>query len=160
MNSLYLASVWLHLLAAMAWVGGMIFIIAVVVPMLRRPETRAHATELMQIAGRRFRIVGWLALATLIATGVFNVLHRGYQLEHLFTGEVFQGAWGRTLAHKLSLVAIVLVMSMVHDFWIGPRAAEGDAEAREKWRKVASIMGRVTFALALLIVALAVTLVR
>lgn len=160
MHILYLASVWLHVLAAMAWVGGMIFLVAVVVPMLRRPETRDRASELMQIAGRRFRTVGWVALVTLIVTGVFNVLHRGYRFEHFFTGDVFAGQWGRTLAHKLALVGVVLVMSALHDFWLGPKAGHGDAEAREKWRKVASTMGRVTFAFALAIVALAVTLVR
>jgi copper resistance protein D len=144
----------------MAWVGGMVFIVAVIVPMLRRPGMRANATELMQTAGRRFRVVGGVAFATLIVTGTFNVLHRGYRLEHFFTGEVFQGTWGRTLAHKLTLVTIVLAMSVVHDFWLGPKAGEGAADAREKWRKVASIMGRVTFAFALVIVALAVTLVR
>lgn len=160
MNTLYLASVWLHILAATAWIGGMIFLVAVIVPILRRPETRDHASELMQLAGRRFRVVGWVAFATLLVTGVLNVIHRGYEPTHFFTGEVFQGSWGRTLAHKLGIVALVLVMSALHDFWIGPKASQGDAESREKWRTMARAMGRTTFALSLVILALAVSLVR
>lgn len=160
MHELYLASVWLHILAAMAWVGGMIFLVAVIVPMLRRPDTRERASEIMQLAGRRFRTVGWISFAVLVVTGVFNVLHRGFRFEDFFTGDVFLGRWGHALATKLVLVAIVLSMSAVHDFWLGPKAAEGGPEARERFRKIASIMGRVTFAFALAIVAVAVTLVR
>ena len=53
----------------------------------------------------------------------------------------------------------------VHDFWLGPRAtrlAREDAPAavRERWRRVASWMGRTTFLLSLAVMALAVTLVR
>jgi copper resistance protein D len=140
MNSLYLASVWLHLVAAMAWVGGMIFLVSSVIP-LKKPEFTVAAA-------RRFRVVGWIALATLLVTGVFNVLHRGYRFEHFFTGEVFAGSWGRLLALKLSCVAFVVVLSAVHD------------RRAEKGGRFAQITGRVTFMVSLLIVALATTLVR
>jgi putative copper export protein len=140
MNSLYLASVWLHIVAAMAWVGGMIFLVSAVIP-LKNPEFTVAAA-------RRFRVVGWIALGTLIVTGIFNVLHRGYRFEHFFTGEVFVGHWGHTLAMKLSLVLLVIVLSLVHDL----RSAKGG--------RFASITGRVTFSMSLAIVALAITLVR
>ena len=161
MHTAYLVSVWLHLLAAMAWVGGMIFLVAVVVPLLRRPEMREHATELLRTTGNRFRTLGWIALTTLVVTGTFNILHRGFSFGQILSGDVFQGQWGRVLAHKLGMVAVILVMSAVHDFWIGPTALrDPDPARREKFRKSASIFGRVNFALALAVVALAVTLVR
>lgn len=164
-HTLYLVSVWLHILAAMTWIGGMIFLVVVLVPMLRRPAMRERAAELFGILGVRFRTVGWAALATLIVTGVFNILHRGYRLEQLFTGDVFRGDWGHVLALKLAFVAAVVVLSAVHDFWLGPRATKAaregaSAEARERSRRLASILGRTTFTAALAIVALAVTLVR
>lgn len=140
MNSLYLASVWLHIVAAMAWVGGMIFLVSSVIP-LRKPEVTIAVA-------RRFRVVGWIALATLAVTGIFNVLHRGYRFEHFFTGEVFAGGWGRTLALKLACVAFVVVLSVVHDL----RAEKGGAFAK--------VSGRITFMVSLAIVALATTLVR
>lgn len=140
MNTLYLASVWLHIVAAMAWVGGMIFLVSSVIP-LKKPE-------LTIAAARRFRVVGWIALATLLVTGVFNVMHRGYRLEHFVSGEVFLGHWGRTLALKLACVAFVVVLSLVHDL----RAEKGGTFAR--------VSGRITFMVSLAIVALATTLVR
>ena len=143
MNTLYLASVWLHIVAAMAWVGGMIFLVAAVIP-LKRPDVTVAVA-------RRFRVVGWIALATLVVTGVFNVLHRGYRFEHLLTGDVFAGQWGRTLALKLACVLFVIVLSAVHDL----RALRA-----EKSGRFAQISGRITFMVSLTIVALATTLVR
>jgi putative copper export protein len=155
MHIAYLFAVFLHLSAAIAWIGGMVFLVAVVVPALRHDREALRAT--MQTFGKRFRTVGWVCLATLVATGTFNLLHRGYSLGDIVSGAVFAGAWGHVLAHKLGLVAVILVLSGVHDFWIGPRAVR---EGGEGLRKTASMLGRVTFACALAVVALAVTLVR
>ncbi|MBX3263981.1 MAG: DUF4149 domain-containing protein [Labilithrix sp.] len=165
MHVLYLVSVWLHIVAAMTWIGGMLFLVTVLVPLLRRPATRARAMELFHLLAVRFRTVGWIALVTLVVTGTFNVLHRGFTLGQLLTGEAFAGTWGHALGGKLVLVALILASSAAHDFYVGPKAtrlAEEDApaEERERLRRVASWMGRVTLLLALGVVAVAVTLVR
>ncbi len=165
MRTLYLLSVWLHIVAAMTWLGGMLFLVTVLVPMLRRPSMRERALELFHEIGVRFRLVGWIALVTLVITGVMNVLFRGFSLHQLLTGEVFASPWGRTLAYKLALVTLILVSGAVHDFYVGPTATrlarEGAApERRERFRRAASLMGRGTLALALAVVALALTLVR
>jgi uncharacterized membrane protein len=165
MRELYLISVWLHILAAAAWIGGMLFLVAVLVPLLRTPELKPQATALFHAVGTRFRTVGWVALGTLVVTGLFNVTMRGYSLGQLFRGEAFVGRWGMTLALKLAFVTLILTVSAVHDFWLGPRAtrlAEENASAaeRERWRRVASYMGRTTFLLSLAVLALAVALVR
>jgi uncharacterized membrane protein len=162
---LYLASVWLHIIAAMAWIGGMLFLVTVLVPMLRTPALRPRAAELFTEMGARFRRVGWIALTTLVATGVFNVMSRGYRFGQLLDGEAFAGPWGHVLAAKLSLVALIAVLSALHDFWLGPMATRlarenAPPETRERFRRIASMMGRGTLLLALVVVALAVTLVR
>lgn len=165
MRTLYLVSVWLHILAAIAWVGGMIFLMTVLVPLLRTPAMRPKAAELFHALGTRFRVVGWVALATLVTTGIFNVTMRGYRLEQLFNGEAFAGRWGTTLALKLSMVASILALSALHDFWLGPRAVRLAREnaptaLRERGRRIASMMGKMTFLLAIAVVGLAVMLVR
>ncbi len=70
----YEVSVSLHILAACVWVGGMIFLAAVVLPILRQPGYRSVAVPLIQAAGIRFRWVGWMALGTLVLTGIAVVV--------------------------------------------------------------------------------------
>ncbi len=165
MHTVYLVSVWLHIIAAMTWIGGMLFLVTVLVPLLRKPAMRERALELFHVVGVRFRVVGWIALGTLALTGVVNVLHRGFTLGQLFTGDAFVGPWGHALLGKLLLVGIIVVSSLVHDFYIGPKATklgrEGAPPAeRERLRRTASWMGRMTLLLALAVVAIAVVLVR
>lgn len=165
MRTLYLVAVWLHIISAMAWVGGMLFLVTVLVPLLRTPQLRPQAAELFHALGMRFRVVGWITLGTLVTTGIFNVTMRGYRLEQLLNGEAYAGRWGTTLAVKLALVVAIVALSAVHDFWLGPRATRLARESapdaqRERSRRIASLMGRTTFLLALAVVALAVTLVR
>lgn len=165
MRVLYLASVYLHVLAAISWIGGMVFLVAVLAPILRNPATRVHAVPIFHAFGARFRLLGWTALVTLVVTGAFNVFVRGFGLSDWLSGRVFAGEWGRALLYKLSFVTVILIVSVVHDFWIGPYAMRvaterPDSPEREKYRKLASWMGRATFVLALVVVAFAVQLVR
>jgi putative copper resistance protein D len=161
----YLLSVWLHLVAAVVWIGGMVFLALVVVPITRRPEHQRIAMSLISQTGRRFRWVGWGCLLLLLLSGTFNLAYRGFGWADAWNGRVFAGLFGRTLAIKLLFVAMILLLSVVHDFVVGPRAtavgqaAPGSPDA-VRLRLQASWMGRLNLLLALLVVALGVTLVR
>jgi putative copper resistance protein D len=164
-RALYLSSVFLHVVAAMTWVGGMIFFSAVVVPTLRRPETRAAATALVHTFALRFRLIGWIALATLIVTGTINAWFRGVRWTSLLDRSFVESSFGHALVCKLLVVVTVLTMSAVHDFWVGPRALTlareaPDSPARERFRRTASWMGRSNLLLSLAIVAFAILLAR
>ncbi len=67
MHSLYLLSVWVHILAATVWIGGMLFLVLVVVPWLRK-GTRSDAAVLLRETGERFRNVGWICFVVLLIT--------------------------------------------------------------------------------------------
>ncbi len=167
MKALYLLCVGLHVFAAMTWIGGMAFMVLILIPTLRRsteaPEMRLR---LLHDLALRFRTVGWIALGTLVLTGACNLWFRGVTAADFFTGRTFAlGDWGRHLAEKLCVVLAILAISVSHDFWIGPRAvrlaqqAPGSPE-RERFRKLASWAGRLNFLLALIVLALAIQLVR
>ncbi len=165
MRTLHLASVYVHLLAMAVWVGGMGFLALVLVPLVRRPEFRGQAPALFHVVGARFRPVGWTCLGLLVATGSVQLFARGVRGADLLSAGFWSGMYGRTLAWKLLVVALILVASAVHDFWLGPRAtahwrAEGSEAAATKLRRQASLLGRVTLLLALLASAFGVTLVR
>ena len=165
MPFLYLTSVWLHILAGAIWIGGMVFVALVLVPVIRQPENQGIAASLVQVTGRRFRSVGWSCLILLLLTGAVNLFYRGFSVSELWSAELWQSPFGLVLALKLFLFGAVLALSCVHDFSIGPRATAlwrkepASAEAG-RLRRQASWIGRVNLLLALAIVALGIMLAR
>jgi copper resistance protein D len=165
MHQVYLLSVWIHILAAMVWIGGASFIALVLVPAVRRPEHARNAPALLRACAMRFRTVGWTSLIVLVVTGCLILGSRGFTFADCFTGSVFAGPFGRTLAVKLILVTAIFAISGLHDFYLGPNAAkvilENPASSEAALaRKRASWMGRIVLLLGLAVVAMAVQLVR
>lgn len=165
MRALYLLSVWLHILALAVWLGGMAFLALVLVPIARRPETQGVAASLFHWTGVRFRAVGWACLAILVLTGAFQLGARGVGWGDLLSGRLWEGPFGRLLALKLLVVAVILGLSAVHDFGVGPRAtalwqADPASPEAKRLRRQASWIGRLNLLLALGATALGVMLVR
>lgn len=164
MHTFYLLSVWLHVLAAATWLGGMLFLVLVVVPWLRRGE-RAMAGAFLRDTGRSFRTVGWTCFAVLFATGTFNLWYRGVSLADFAKPGWRASSFGTAVLLKLAGFALILTVSIVHDFVLGPRATraiERDPRSAEAalLRRRASWLGRLNVGLALLLVALGVVIVR
>jgi uncharacterized membrane protein len=160
----YVLSVWIHILAAIVWMGGMAFLVLVLVGPLRRMERKDIAAELLHVTGRRFRTVGWVCFALLVVTGLYNLKVRGLWGQ---LGDVAFWAtpFGSVLLWKLVLVGVLLAFSVAHDFFLGPRATaalrndprSADAQKLRWW---SSVLGRATFVLALIVILLSVMLVR
>ncbi len=164
MHELYLLSVWIHILAATVWIGGMLFLVLVVVPWLRKGG-RKDAAVFLRETGERFRNVGWICFGLMFVTGAFNLWARGIRWEDFTRTEWLLSSFGRTVILKLSAFALVLVVSAVHDFVVGPRATraiaiDGHSEQARGERRRASILGRANVILALVLVAAGVMLVR
>src|SRR5262245_49632667 len=162
MHALYLISVWIHILAATTWIGGMLFLVLVMVPWLRTAD-RAQAAALLHVTGLRFRRVGWSCFGVLVVTGGFNLWCRGVRLSDLGSGDWWAAPFGRAVALKLAIVALVVCVSAVHDFVVGPRATVAAAKASPeaaRLRQLARGMGRLNVLLALAIVGLGIVLVR
>lgn len=165
MHTWYLFSVWLHILAAAIWTGGMVFLGLVLVPVIRGRDFAQIRSTLLYRTGIRFRMAGWITLGILVVTGIFNVGFRGFNWGHLIDGTLWQGGWGHILVCKVSLVTLVLLVSAVHDFYLGPRATRAletdpDGPEAQRLRRTASYIGRFTLLVSLVILALAVMLVR
>jgi len=164
MTLLYFATVLLHVLAALLWLGGMVFFGLVGAPALRAVEPPALRQQLFQQLGLRFRTVGWVAIGVLLVTGVLNLQLRG--LLH-WTGvlgapEFWRTGFGRALAVKLTAVTAMIVVSLVHDFILGPaagRASPGSPQALVMRRR-AALLARANALVGLVVVGAAVWLAR
>jgi uncharacterized membrane protein len=165
MHGLYLVSVWLHILAAIVWIGGTIFLALVLLPVLRTDEHAKVAPALIRASALRFRTIGWHCFAIFIVTGSLNLMFRGVGFADLGDGDFWRGSFGSLLALKLGLVCVIIAISAIHDFVIGPRAAaawQDPARTKDavRLRRQAVHIARLNLFLALVAVALGTMLVR
>ncbi|MBI5905166.1 MAG: hypothetical protein HZB86_06395 [Deltaproteobacteria bacterium] len=108
MEILSIALTVAHLLAVVAWLGGMIFHIVVLDPVFRNNEVSFQSAYLLALMEARFRKLVGGAIALLLATGVA----KAYLL--LGTREALWGtAAGRYILLKAGLTAVMLVVFAV-----------------------------------------------
>jgi putative copper resistance protein D len=161
----HVATVSLHILAACIWIGGMVFLAAAVLPVLRRPPYHAVAVPLIHAVALQFRWIAWATLGLLVATGVANLRFRGYGWEQVANGALWHSSFGHILGIKLVLVALIVAISAWHDLVAGPQftqAALDDPGSRRtrSLRRIAAWVGRLMLLLSVAAVALGVMLVR
>ena len=152
--------VWLHMLAAVSWIGGMIFLSLVLAPLVRSRTAVPEFMALFRSAARRFRFVVWGAIAVLLSTGPILLHQRGLSV-------LDPAGWPHILRMKLGLVGALLSLSVTHDLLLGPQVRkisalpEGD---RSSWERTivrtSSWVPRVSLLLALLVLVAAVLLAR
>jgi uncharacterized membrane protein len=104
----------LHLMAAMVWIGGMLFLSLVAVPVLNPRVSGRGQVEIFRAMARRFRPIVWMAVVILLGTGPLLLSTRGLSL-------LESASWPGILSIKLGLVALLLLVTGMHDFLIGPR---------------------------------------
>jgi putative copper resistance protein D len=101
----------LHLLAAGAWLGGMLALV-----LLTRGGVDEAQTRLMAAAVKRFEWIGAAIVLTLSVSGVVNYLFIvGPRLD-----DVLLGTYGMLLAIKVLLFAAMLVLAALNRFHLGP----------------------------------------
>jgi putative copper export protein len=139
---LRLVVVWLHVVAAVAWVGGVLYSSHLVLPAVARGARDGLALLV------RGRVVAWAALAILVVTGLEN-LRRVPAVT----------PW---LAAKLLVVLPVLALAAHRDFAMLPRAVrdvETGAKPAAALRSV-RLVDRIVLLLALVVLFLAVGIAR
>jgi copper resistance protein D len=113
---MYSTFVVLHILAAMSWVGGMIFLSLVLAPLVRGRKAAPEFMALFRSAALRFRPVVWIAIAILLITGPMLLSHRGLSV-------MAPASWPGIVTMKLTLVALLLFLTLLHDLVLGPQVS-------------------------------------
>ncbi len=162
---IYKTAVFIHILSAIFWIGGMLFTAAVLVPATRHKVLKPNKGVLFSVIGKRFSRISWILFLVLILSGLTLLWARGFTTAVLLNGQFWQSHFGETLFIKLILFAIVIIISGLHDFWLGPKAVqlmneEPNDKTTKRYRKATSWIGRINLLLGLLILYFAITLVR
>jgi uncharacterized membrane protein len=164
MSLWYYVNVTVHVLAALLWLGGMFFLGVVGAPVLRAVNPPELRQDLFQRLGLRFRTIGWWAVGVLLVTGVLNLYLRGWLdwTGALGSGAFWRSGTGRALMVKLTAVAVMLVVSAVHDFVVGPLAGRETAGSPRalQLRRRAALLARVNALVGVVVVVAAVRLAR
>jgi copper transport protein len=129
---------WVHLSAAMLWVGGLVQLVAVV--WIAAPELRREVFL-------RFSRFATALIGVLLAAGVYLSILR---LPHLH--DLWSTGYGRVLLVKLGLVAVALLWGAVHHVVARPLVERGPS-ARVIARLPRSLLGESAVGMAVLLVA-------
>ncbi len=106
---------WIHLAAAIALIGGLMFSQFVLTPVARNTPSDSRASEIVRLSGRRFRTIAWVSLIVLILTGAYQMLNESGAAR-------IETTWGVVLMLKLFLFVIAFGLLLIHDFIIDPYA--------------------------------------
>jgi putative copper resistance protein D len=147
-GTLHLAADILHLLAAAAWIGGLVSL-ALLLGTARRHQDLGWASLARDVT-RRFSTLGIISVGTLLATGIVC----GWFLVGSFHA-LFVTEYGRLLMLKTALFAVMVLIAAANRFWWTPRL--GLAPGSGTQRKVLGRLVRnsmIEIALALMIFAI------
>jgi len=155
MSTVYLISVFVHVICAAFWIGGMLFIPLVLVPGIKDQPNRVL---LLHKTGIKFRFYGWFAVIILIVSGVLNIHFRGLPFTIAFFTST---SYGKLLSIKLVLFVVMLLVGGIHDFYFGMKSIdEMQQTSGSKFKLLARWTGMLNLLLALIIAFLGVAISR
>jgi copper transport protein len=109
---------FLHLVAAALWVGGMIYLAVIYLPMLKSKPWQQQTASLLTTLPR----YSPLAITGVVLMGLSGSLNAATRL--LSWDQLFSTTYGRTLLVKISLVGTMLITSAIHVLLLRPRLAK------------------------------------
>jgi putative copper export protein len=151
-NTWYYISVWLHIVAAAFWIGGMLFLPLILLPGIKNnPERR----NLLMSTGLKFRFYGYIVLAIMFVTGLLNIYLRGISFSLDF---FIKTRYGQLVELKIILFVLMLMISLMHDLIVGRKAIEQMENQNIKW--IARWTGRILLFIALIMAYIGVIIAR
>lgn len=142
---------WIHVLGAVVWIGGVAYQARVLLPAARRGQVRVFADT-----ARRARPSTWTAIALVVLTGFYNVTTLG-PLER-----VIESGAGLMLAAKFGLVILAVALASQRDFAHVPRLARAVAAGEEPGAALAAIawLDRIVLAIGVAVIYLGLAVSR
>jgi uncharacterized membrane protein len=107
---------WLHMLATVAWVGGIFSISILVLPAARKSLKPADQLAFIESLQKRLEPLAWFSLGLLIATGLFQ-LSANTHYNGFFNVST---QWSLAILVKHGLVGVMVVVSAVQTWEVLP----------------------------------------
>jgi len=152
MTSWYYISVWLHIVGASFWIGGMLFLPFVLLPGIKNHPDRKN---LLMATGLKFRFYGYIVLAMLFITGLLNIYFRGLSFSFNF---FIRTRYGQLVELKIILFVLMITISLLHDLIVGRKAIE--QTENQNIKLIASWTGRLLLLIALIMAYIGVVISR
>ncbi|MDZ7683507.1 MAG: hypothetical protein U5J63_17795 [Fodinibius sp.] len=103
---MYHLSVFIHILSAIFWIGGMLFTAAVLVPASRHQLLKNKKGAFFALVGKKFSRISWVLFLILIVTGITNLLARGFSISDLVSSFILEQQFGQHVVHQIAPVWI------------------------------------------------------
>jgi copper resistance protein D len=122
-GDIHLIADMLHLVAAAAWLGGLLPLLLLFVLAIRQTDPSLAST--LQVATRRFSTLGLLSVGALLATGLVNTWMLAGSLPALLETD-----YGRLLLLKIGLFVAMVAIASINRLRLTPRLPNTEAVHR------------------------------
>ncbi|MDF1575866.1 MAG: hypothetical protein P1P86_11820 [Bacteroidales bacterium] len=149
---------WIHLIATVAWIGGMFTSFLIYTPAIGKTLDSPVAGKLMAAVLKRFRLMVYISMAVFLITGIL--------LGSLYLNSGVSVS-GRTemigiLVIKVPLYVLTVILAIVSFEMLGPRvariAAEGPGPKLRRAQRSQKVLAVAGFLLGLIILAISMLL--
>jgi uncharacterized membrane protein len=116
---------WLHMLATVLWIGGLVFQAAVLHPALQPTLPTPEQPRLLEAVRKRFQPLAWLSLGALVVTGLIQM-----SAHPRYTGLLsVTNAWSASILAKHLVVAAMLAVAAYQTWILQPEIERGALRA-------------------------------
>ena len=135
---MYQVVVLIHVIGAITWLGGMLFLLMVMVPLARRDAGVGFGS--LRAVAEKFVPIAWASKVVLAGSGAYLAwTYWNVRPETFFTGDTHFLSY---LQMKTGVFVIVIILSLLHDFWLGPRMMDRLDAARSSGSPLPTGLGR------------------
>ncbi len=110
---------WIHVIAAVTWVGGNLILAMVIVPHFRQSLPPVQRIKILTQIGKRFEPVVWGCIGVLFFTGIVNIF---FSVD-ITSPSPISDAFMRTLLIKILLFFVLIILTVLHSMIFAPRLA-------------------------------------
>jgi uncharacterized membrane protein len=149
---------WIHLMATVAWIGGMFTNFFVYIPSIGKTLEPPLAGKLMANVMKRFRVLVYISMAVFLLSGITMAsLHLDSTAMQSSRTELVA-----ILLFKVPLYILMVILAIVAFEFVAPRvarlAAEGPSPGLQRAQRTQKILAMAGFMLGVLVIAISAML--